>query len=731
MPQINSRHTMSEPIGEILEKNYMPYAMSVIVSRAIPEIDGFKPAHRKLLYTMYKMNLLTSPRTKSANVVGQTMKLNPHGDDPIYETMVRLTRGNEALLYPYIDSKGNFGKQYSRDMQYAASRYTEVKLAKICQELFTSIDKEVIQMQANYDGTLQEPQLLPVRFPSILVNANQGIAVGMASNICSFNLKEVCAATIAYIKDKHVDLLPYLPAPDFPGGADLLYNADTMRQIYQNGRGSFKLRARYTYDKKSQVIEVFEIPYTTTVEAIIDDLSELIKQGKIKEILDVRDETDLGGLKLSIEVRKSVDPDLLMTKLYKLTSLESSFSCNFNILLDGRPQVLGIKGILEAWLQFRRRCFVRELSYDLKKLQHKLHLLLALEKILLDIDKAIAIIRETAKEEEVVSNLCLAFSIDEVQANYVADIRLRHLNQEYLLERLEEKEDLRKNIQACVDLLASEKKMDKQLIQQLEQIAKQYGQERRTQCIQEEDIVHATAEDLIEDYRLKLFCTKQGYLKKIPLTSLRSNPEIKTKEEDEICRIYEVNNKSELLVFSSYCACYKLQVQEIPDCKPSEWGEYLPSVLGFAKEEKVVFISPEQGYKGYFLFSFENGKVAKIPLQSYFTKTKRKKLVGAFSDKSPLVNVLYQAEGEEEQALYLQSNKQKVLVLSSQLISEKQSRSSQGIEVLTLRSKAKLERFEWLKNVNLAAPDTYWAKRIPLAGQLLKEYDVNERQLKL
>lgn len=720
-----------EPIKDTLEKNYMPYAMSVIVSRAIPEIDGFKPSHRKLLYTMYKMGLLKEGRTKSANVVGQTMRLNPHGDAAIYETMVRLTKGNESLLHPYVDSKGNFGKQYSRDMQYAAARYTEVKLDKLCQELFTGIDKEAVVLQDNYDGTMKEPKLLPVSFPSILVNANQGIAVGMASNICPFNLKEVCETTIAYLKDEHVNLLDTLKAPDFPGGAFLLYDEKQMKEIYDTGRGSFKLRANYRYDKKENILEITEIPYSTTVEAVIDGLSTLIKEGKFKEILDVRDETDLGGLKLTIDLRKNVDVDALLQKLYKWTPLESSFSCNFNLLVQGKPLTLGIREILAAWLDFRKTCLRGEFSFEKRRLQAKLHLLEGLERILLDIDRAIKIIRETEKEVEVVPNLCNFFGIDALQANYIADIRLRNINKEYLLDRISEKEHLEKEIKDLDALLGSESKMRNYIIKQLEKVAKTYGKERKTKLLSVDEVERFSEEDSIEDYKLKLYITEQGYAKKIPLVSLRTSPEIKTKEDDLLKQVYELSNRSEILVFTNQANCYKHFLYNLKDCKPSDWGEYLPVALGLEKEEQIVFVCPSYEYKGHFIFAYENGKLARVPLASYQTKTKRKKLLSAYFEKEKLIDMVYVPEETDRRELVLKNSNDKVLVVSVDLISEKTTRNTQGVQVMTLRKNAKLLSLHRLEQVVLPDASLYQAKKIPHSGHVLNEKKIETKQLEL
>lgn len=726
-----NKKLLVEPIKDTLEKNYMPYAMSVIVSRAIPEIDGFKPSHRKLLYTMYKMGLLKETRTKSANVVGQTMRLNPHGDAAIYETMVRLTRGNEALLHPFVDSKGNFGKQYSRDMQYAASRYTEVKLDKICQELFSGIDKEAVTLQDNYDGTMKEPRLLPVSFPSILINANQGIAVGMASNICPFNLREVCETTIAYLKDEKVNLHDYLKAPDFPGGAYLLYDENTMQEIYDTGRGSFKLRANYRYDKKENILEITEIPYSTTVEAVIDALSALVKEGKLKEILDVRDETDLGGLKITIDLRKNINVEALIQKLYKWTPLESSFSCNFNLLVKGKPMTLGIRDILSAWVDFRKTCLKGEFSFEQKRLQAKVHLLTGLERILLDIDQAIKIIRETEKEAQVVPNLCEYFGIDSLQANYIADIRLRNINKEYLMDRISEKQSLEKEMDELETLLKSEIKIRNYIIKQLEKISKVYGQERKTKLVNAKEVETYSEEDVVEDYRLKLYITEQGYVKKIPLLSLRTNPEIKIKEDDTLKQVYELGNRSEILVFTNQANCYKCFLSTIKDCKPSEWGEYFPVTLGLEKDESIVFISPSYEYKGHFVFGFENGKVAKVPLSSYHTKTKRKKLVSAYYEKETLIDMAYLPEDVPNQNLILSSSLDRLLLVPVQFIPEKTTRNTQGVQVMTLRKNAKLSSLNIWDEVLLPDLKQYQIKKIPSSGTLAQEKQIEEIQLKL
>ncbi|MEG6613675.1 DNA topoisomerase (ATP-hydrolyzing) subunit A [Pseudoclostridium thermosuccinogenes] len=706
----------------------MPYAMSVIVSRAIPEIDGFKPSHRKLLYTMYKMGLLTGGRTKSANIVGQTMKLNPHGDGPIYETMVRLTKSNGALLHPYIDSKGNFGKQYSKDMKYAAPRYTEAKLDKICEELFRDLDKNTVEFVDNYDGTMKEPTLLPTTFPNILVNPNQGIAVGMASNICSFNLKEVCEATIEYIQDEDVDIGKYLKAPDFSTGGQLIYNEKEMAEIYKTGKGSFKLRASYKYDRENSCIEIYEIPYTTTTEAIIDAIIDLVKGGKIKDITDVRDETDLEGLKITIDIRKNADPDALMNKLYKLTPLQDSFSCNFNILINGRPKVMGVKAILREWTDFRINCIKRQLLFDIDRKSEKLHLLYGLRKILLDIDKAIRIIRETELESEVVPNLMKGFGIDQVQAEYIAEIKLRNLNREYILNRVDEVGSLEKEINELKETYSDEGKIKKIIIKQLKEVAKKYEQPRRTQIVYDDEIEEITPDLLIEDYNLKLFLTEQNYLKKIALTSLRANPEHKLKDDDRIIQEVETHNKADLLLFSSKQTVYKLKIYEINDCKASSLGEYLPNLLEMDEDEKILYMVATDDYKGYLLFSFENGKVAKIDLASYATKTNRKKLANAYSDLSPLVNIMHIIEDMDLVAF---SSINKALVFNTSAINSKTTRNSQGVQVLKSKKGSIMTAVKPLSQVNFKDPDYYRTQNIPAVGCYIKSEDEEDKQLKL
>jgi DNA gyrase subunit A len=717
-----------QPITDTLEQNYMPYAMSVIVSRAIPEIDGFKPSHRKLLYTMYKMGLLNGNRTKSANVVGQTMKLNPHGDAAIYETMVRLTRGNGALLHPWVDSKGNFGRTYSRDMQYAASRYTEVRLDASSETLFMGLDKNSVDFIDNYDGTLKEPRLLPAVFPTVLVNSNQGIAVGMASNICSFNLSEVCQATIDLLQDSETDLLSIMPAPDFSTGAEIIYNATEMRKIYESGRGSIKLRSAYRVDKKNGHIEILEIPYSTTVEAIIDDITSLVKAGKIREINDIRDETDLDGLKLTIDYKRNVDPDSLMQKLFKMTSLQSNFPCNFNILIDGHPRVLGVGQILKEWISWRRKCLVRELTYDLDRKNERLHLLRGLESILLDIDKAIKIIRETEKEADVLANLMAGFDIDKLQAEYVAEIRLRQLNRQYILQRIADIAKLTKEIAGLEATLASSKKQDKLIIAQLEDVRKKYGRPRLTRLIDEHKVEFISDEEMIEDYRLKLFLTEHGYLKKLSLASLRSAGDLKTKEEDIIVQELEGKNKSDLLLFSDRGTVYKLKVHELKDHKPSELGEYTPNLLELEDDEKIVYIHNTEDYSGWLLVGFASGKIVKLPINSYETKTNRKKLINAYSTVSPLVAI--HAINDDEDFVVV-SNIRKALVFNSGQVPVKSTRSSQGVQVLLSKKGSYMTQFKRLSDSNIEQDKYYRNKNIPAVGFYIKENTLAGRQLGL
>jgi DNA gyrase subunit A len=706
----------------------MPYAMSVIVSRAIPEIDGFKPSHRKLLYTMYKMSLLTGAKTKSSNIVGQTMKLNPHGDMAIYETMVRLTRGNNALLHPFVDSKGNFGKQYSRDMKFAAPRYTEAKLDKLCEEIFRDIDKNPVDFIDNYDSTMKEPVLLPTTYPNVLVNANQGIAVGMASNICSFNLDEICKTTIALIEDEDINIEDYLKAPDFSSGGQLIYSEREIRDIYNNGKGSFKVRAKYRYDKENNCIEIIEIPYTTSVEAIIDQIIELIKAGKIKEITDVRDETDLNGLKLTLDVRRNTEPDALMNKLFKLTPLQDSFNCNFNILINGRPRVMGVKTILNEWLTFRAGCIKRQTLFDIEKKSDKLHLLMGLKKILLNIDKAIAIIRGTEQEALVIPNLMKGFDIDQIQSEFIAEIKLRNLNKEYILNRVSEIEDLVKEIADLKDIYGNEKRIRKIIQKQLTEISKKYGQPRHTEIIHEEHIEEITTENLIEDYNLKIFLTEQNYLKKIALVSLRANPDHKLKEDDVIVQEIETHNKAELLLFSNKYNVYKTKIYDIPDCKASSLGEYLTNLLGLDSDEKIIYVTATDNYEGYMLFFYESGKGAKIDMSSYATKTNRKKLANAYYDGSPLVRMMFIIEDIE---LVAQSSIKKILIFNTDGINSKTTRNSQGVQVLTSKKGSIMISVKTLNEIKFSDPDYYRTKNIPAIGCYIKEEDKDDRQLSL
>ncbi len=720
------KNLVKQKIPDTLVENYMPYAMSVIVSRAIPEIDGFKPSHRKLLYTMYKMGLLTGNRTKSANVVGQTMKLNPHGDLAIYETMVRLTRGNGALLHAYVDSKGNMGRQYSRDMRFAAARYTEVKLEKICEELFRDLEKNTVDFMDNYDGTLKEPTLLPATFPSVLVNANQGIAVGMASNLCSFNLKEICEATVAYIIDENVDFIQYIKGPDFSTGGYLIYNENDMREIYETGRGGFKVRAKYNYDKQSSCIEIVEIPYTTTSEAIIDSIIELVKNGKIKDILDVRDETDLDGLKITLDIRKSADPDSIMNKLFKLTALQDTFSCNFNILVSGAPKVMGIRTILKEWLEFRIGCIKRQTLFDINKKEEKLHLLLGLRKILLDIDKAIAIIRNTEHDAQVIPNLMEGFEIDRVQAEFIAEIKLRNLNREYILDRVGEVDSLKKEIADLKDICENENRIKKIIIKQLNEVAKKFGQPRKTEIIQDSHVEEITEEHMIEDYNLKLFLTEQNYLKKIPLVSLRANPEHKLKEDDRIIQEVETRNKAELLLFSDRQTVYKLRIYDIPDCKASALGEYLTNLLQLDEGERIIYIIATDNYAGWVLFSFENGKSAKIEMSSYATKTNRKKLANAYSDSSALIDIRYL---ESDMDLVAFSNINKVLIFNTGNINPKTTRNSQGVQVMKEKKGSRMCSVKTIEESGIKNPDYYRTRSIPAVGCYFREEDAEDKQL--
>ncbi len=712
--------SFNQNITDTLKENYMPYAMSVIISRALPEIDGFKPSHRKLLYTMYKMNLLTGNRTKSANVVGQTMKLNPHGDQAIYDTMVRLTKGNDSLLHPFVDSKGNFAKHYSRDMAYAASRYTEVKLDEISKELFRDIDKNTVDFTDNYDGTLKEPTLLPVTFPNILVNPNQGIAVGMANCICSFNLNEVCKTTIAYLKNKNCDISETLLAPDFTTGGELIFNRDAIKQIYETGKGSFKVRSRYRYDKKNSCIEIYEIPYSTTAEAIIDKIVELIKGGKIRDITDIRDETDLKGLKITLDIKKSSDPDNLIKKLYKMTPLEDSFSCNFNILDGNTPKVMGVREILEKWSKFRINCIIRKTKYDINKLTHKLHLLEGLKKILLDIDKAIEIIRKTEKDEDVVPNLMSGFGIDEIQAEYVADIKLRNLNKQYILNRLGDIDDLADELDRLDKVIKDENEVKKIIISELKEVMKKYGADRRTSIIDESETEEYTYTDTIEDYNLKVFLTSNNYLKKISHVSLRSSGAQKMKEGAEMICEWDATNLSDLVLISNKCNAYKLKLYDVADCKASEWGHFLPNIIEMEPDEQIIYIIPTLDYSGNILYTFENGRAAKVAFNSYETKTNRKKLINAYCGKFPLVDVKYLTE-DADIALY--TNLDKVVVFNTSVLQAKTTRDTQGVIVMNLKKKSTLHKVKFLSEANLKNPDYYRAKNIPAAGYYLKDED--------
>ena len=729
-PNVEGLHAeiLEQPICDTLELNYMPYAMSVIVSRAIPEIDGFKPSHRKLLYTMYKMGLLNGGRTKSANIVGQTMRLNPHGDAAIYETMVRLARGYEALLHPFVDSKGNFGKVYSRDMAYAASRYTEAKLDPICQELFRDIDADTVDFIDNYDNSMLEPTLLPTTFPNVLVSANMGIAVGMASNICGFNLREVCQTAIARIKNPECDLLETLPAPDFPTGGEILYDPKELRRIYETGRGSSGVRAKWRYVKEGNLIEIYEIPYTTATEPIIDKVSELIKAGKIREIADMRDETDLNGLKLTIDLKRGVDPDKLMQKLFRSTPLMDSFSCNFNILIEGMPKVLGVGEILEEWTAWRSQCVRRRVYFQLQKKKDKLHLLQGLGKILLDIDKAIAIIRETEQEQDVVPNLMTGFGIDEIQAEYVAEIKLRNINKEYILKRIQETASLEAEIEDLQKTLDSEARIRKLIVSELEQVSKKFGTDRKTTLIHESDVPAADEEDETPDYPVHLFLSREGYFKKITPQSLRMSGEQKFKEGDGLLAAYETTNRAELLVFTDKCQVYKAKCAEFEDSKASVLGDYLPAKLSMDEGETVVAVCLPGDYSGNILFVYENGKVAKIAASSYDTKTNRRRLTGAYCDKSPLKAVRMLTEEEE---LVLYSTEGRALVFSTEQLAPKTTRSSQGVAVLTLKRKHVLDRAVPLAESPIQNVSRYRTRSLPATGALLREEDTGETQISM
>ena len=717
--------TTEQAISETLELNYMPYAMSVIVSRAIPEIDGFKPSHRKLLYTMYKMGLLTGGRTKSANIVGQTMRLNPHGDAAIYETMVRLAKGNETLLHPFVDSKGNFGKVYSRDMAYAAARYTEAKLDPICAEVFKDIDSDTVDMVDNYDATMKEPALLPTTFPNVLVSANQGIAVGMASNICSFNLREVCDTAIALMKNPDHDILETLPGPDFSTGGELLFDETATREIYSTGRGSFKLRAKWRYVKDGNLIEITEIPYTTATEVIMDKVAELIKAGKIKEIADMRDETDLGGLKLTIDLKRGVDPEKLMQKLFRLTPLQDSFPCNFNILIAGMPRVMGVGEILDEWTAWRTDCVKRRIFFQIQKKEDRLHLLKGLERILLDIDKAIAIIRETELENEVVPNLMIGFGIDEIQANYVAEIKLRNINKEYILKQTRAIDDLEREIADLRDTLNSPRKLKNVIIKELQAVADKFGQPRRTEILYDAQEVAPEEEDDVPDYGVTVFVSKEGYLKKVTAQSLRMSGEQKFKEGDSLSFSQETTNRAEFLVFTDRYQCYKSRLSDFDDGKASQLGDYLPQKLGFEAGENLVALVFCGDYKGFILFFFENGKAAKVPLSAYETKTNRKKLTGAYSDKSPLIKAVA-LDADEQMVVY--STDGRAAIFSTAQLLPKTTRNTQGVAVMTLKKKATLRDAVLLTQSGIVNESRYRTKTIPSAGAVLKEEDSAEKQ---
>ncbi len=722
-----SAEVSEQQITETLEKNYMPYAMSVIISRAIPEIDGFKPSHRKLLYTMYTMGLQNGARTKSANVVGQTMKLNPHGDAAIYETLVRLSKGNQALTIPFIDSKGNFGKVYSRDMAYAASRYTEVKLAPICAELFKSI-KDSVDFVPNYDNTLQEPTLLPTEFPNILVSANTGIAVGMASNICGFNLGEVCRTAIELIRNPEHDLTSTLKAPDFSTGGELIYDKAAIEEIYRTGRGSFKLRARWQYDKKSNLIEITEIPYTTTIEAIIDKVSELAKAGKLREVSDMRDESDKEGLKIAIELKRGTDPEKLMQKLFKMTTLMDTYSCNFNILIGGNPMVLGVGDILNEWTAWRMECVRRKIFAEVTEKKDKLHKLLGLKKILLDIDRAIAVIRETEEESEVVPNLMISFGIDEVQAEFVAEIRLRNINKEYILKRVAETEDLKKNIEDLEDILGSKTRIKNVIIKSLEEIIKKYDEPRRTQIVYSHEVEEYNEEETVEDYPVTVFLSRGSYFKKITPQSLRMSSEQKYKEDDALSQSFEMTNRGELMFFTNKCQVYKARLSDFADTKASVLGDYLPAKLGMDDGEQVVFMCNPGDYKGNLLFVFENGKVARVEMGGFETKTNRKRLTGAYSDKSPLVRAFMITEDLE---IVLYSTENRAVVFHTAQLNPKTSRSTQGVGVMTLKAKYKVKYAAPLAESSIKDASRYKVRSIPATGARLTDDERLDEQISM
>ncbi len=719
---------VEQPITSTLDENYMPYAMSVIVSRAIPEIDGFKPSHRKLLYTMYKMGLLTGNRTKSANIVGQTMRLNPHGDQAIYETMVRLAKGNESLLHPFVDSKGNFGKVYSRDMAYAASRYTEAKLAPICAELFRDLDCDAVDFVDNYDNTTKEPALLPTTYPNVLVSANQGIAVGMASQICGFNLGEVCDTTIQLLKNPDHDIATTLLAPDFSTGGQILCDPEELGRIYETGRGGVKVRAKYRYIKSENIIEIYEIPYSTSLEAILDKVSELMKAGKLKEISDMRDETDLSGLKLAIDLKRGVDPDKLMQKLFRLTPLQDTVSCNFNILIAGMPRVLGVKALLEEWLAWRTECVRRRVYFVLHKKQEKLHLLQGLKRILLDIDKAIEIIRQTEEEAEVVPNLMIGFGIDQIQAEYVAEIKLRNINKEYILKRVQETAALEEEIEDLEDTLQRPARIRKIIVGELEDVRKKYAQPRKTEIIYSHEAEYEEEPEETPDYPVTLFLSREGYFKKITAQSLRMSGEQKFKEGDELFRRVEATNNTELMFFTDHQQVYKVRAADFADGKASLLGDYLPTKLGMDEEEKVIDLVLPGDYSGHLLFFFENGKCARVALSAYATTSNRRKLTGAYSDKSPLAALLPLAEDQE---LALISTEPRALLLHTSLLSPKTTRSTQGVAVMNMKPRYHLDRVCTLEESGITNLARYRVRSIPAAGALLREEDQGREQMSL
>ena len=717
---------LEQPITETLETNFMPYAMSVIMSRAIPEIDGFKPSHRKLLYTMYEMGLLTKARTKSANIVGQTMRLNPHGDGPIYDTMVRLSKGYGALLHPFVDSKGNFGKVYSRDMAWAASRYTEAKLSPICQELFRDLDQDAVDFADNYDNTMKEPVLLPASFPNILVSANQGIAVGMASQLCGFNLSEVCDTTVAYLKNPDCDISATLLGPDFPTGGEIIYDQSALEEVYRTGRGSIKIRGKYRYVKSENVVEIYEIPYTTTTENIMDKVSELIKAGKLKEVSDMRDETDLSGLKLAIDLKRGVDPEKLMAKLFRSTTLQDAVSCNFNVLVAGTPRVMGVRSLLEEWCSWRTECVRRRVYFTLNKKRDKLHLLKGLKRILLDIDKAIRIIRETEEEAEVVPNLMIGFGIDQIQAEYVAEIRLRNINKEYILKRVREEEALRDEIEDLEDLVNSPGRVKKLIIRELEDVKKKYGQPRLTTIVYEHELPAYDETEDTPDYPVTVFLSREGYFKKITPQSLRMADTQKYKDGDGPRQSFETTSRAEVMFFTNRQQVYKCRLSDFDDAKASVLGDYLPSRLGMDPEEAVVSMVLPGDYSGALLFFFENGKAARVELTAYATTSNRRRLTGAYSDKSPLAALLHLKEDRE---LALFSSENRVLIFNTALLAPKSTRSTQGVQVMTLKAKHRLTEAAAVEDAPLTNLPRYRCRAIPAAGALLREEDGEQMRL--